>query len=171
MTVQIKGQDSPATVNVAHEAFEQFMTPDYFVHAVRLQGGECKIVRVMPGNGTTSLESGYSMTSRCIEKVFLYLNRETHCPEDDPDADPIDTIVRRWHKARPKLSARRQASQYKHRREHTKVDPRLDHGPTRPMNPPGDAAWAAPMHERPWERKKKRRKFVVDQDGQTIGLV
>src|SRR5512144_2113351 len=71
----------------------------YAGHACRLQGAEAPVVLVVPGNGTTSLESAYSALSRGQEEIHVFADTTTHGP------DPLTRLAARWHAPDPKRTA------------------------------------------------------------------
>lgn len=71
----------------------------YAGHASRTQGSEAPIVLVVPGNGTTSLESGYSSLSRGKEEIHVFADTTTHGPE------PAEHLAKRWQRPDPKRTA------------------------------------------------------------------
>jgi hypothetical protein len=71
----------------------------YAGHACRLQGAEAPVVLVVPGDGTTSLESAYSSLSRGQEEIHVFADTTTHGP------DPLAHLAERWAHPEPKRSA------------------------------------------------------------------
>jgi hypothetical protein len=71
----------------------------YAGHACRLQGAEAPVVLVVPGNGTTSLESAYSSLSRGQEEIHVFADTTTHGP------DPLAHLAKRWAHPEPKRTA------------------------------------------------------------------
>jgi conjugative relaxase-like TrwC/TraI family protein len=71
----------------------------YAGHACRLQGAEAPVVLVVPGNGSTSLESAYSSLSRGQEEIHVFADTTTHGP------DPLAHLAERWAHPEPKRTA------------------------------------------------------------------
>jgi hypothetical protein len=77
----------------------------YAGHALRLQGGQATVVLVLPGGWQTSRQSAYSMLTRCVEEVHLFVDRQTQCAGSYVGWDPIDALADRWTTDAKKLAA------------------------------------------------------------------
>ncbi len=51
---------------------------------VRLQGGQAAIVLVLPGGWQTSRQSAYSMLTRCVDEVHVFLDTQTQSSSSTP---------------------------------------------------------------------------------------
>jgi conjugative relaxase-like TrwC/TraI family protein len=77
----------------------------YAGHALKLQGGQAAVVLVLPGSWQTSRQSAYSMLTRCIHEVHVFLDTQTQCSGPYNHRNPIQALADRWiHDAR-KLTA------------------------------------------------------------------
>src|SRR6266536_2706054 len=64
----------------------------YAGHALKLQGGQAEVVLVLPG----SWQSAYSMATRCVQKLHVYLDTQTQQTGAYRDADPVRALGERW---------------------------------------------------------------------------
>ncbi len=94
----------------------------YAGHALKLQGGQAPVVLVLAGGWQTSRQSAYSMATRCVEELHVYLDTQTQQTGPYRDADPVQALGERWTHNAPKRAASLQ----------------LDHRPDRD-GPPGRA--------------------------------
>ncbi len=103
----------------------------YSQHAMKMQGGEVRIVQVMPGTShTADAKSAYSQLTRGMNEAHVYLDKEVHGDE------PIKSLAQSWSKRvdkrtalsrvretkeavgyRPRTEAKRQAEEAKARGE------------------------------------------------------
>jgi hypothetical protein len=86
-------------VRVDAHAHKQTLGLNYATHANRTQGAEFPIALVMPGNGQTNANSGYSMVTRSTHETHVYADRETHGP------NPLDALGKAWSERGIKQSA------------------------------------------------------------------
>jgi conjugative relaxase-like TrwC/TraI family protein len=68
----------------------------YASHALKLQGGQAAVVLVLPGGWQTSRQSAYSMATRCVEELHVFLDRETQQTGPYRDTDPVQALGDRW---------------------------------------------------------------------------
>jgi ATP-dependent exoDNAse (exonuclease V) alpha subunit len=83
----------------------------YAGHALKLQGGQAEVVLVLPGGWQTSRQSAYSMATRCIEELHVYLDAESQQTGPYRDTDPIQALEKRWQRDARKLAATAQRDQ------------------------------------------------------------
>jgi hypothetical protein len=83
----------------------------YAGHALKLQGGQAPVVLVLPGGWQTSRQSAYSMVTRCVEELHVYVDRETQQTGPYRDCDLIEALGARWARDARKLAATIQRSQ------------------------------------------------------------
>ena len=77
----------------------------YAGHALKLQGGQAAVVLVLPGGWQTSRQSAYSMATRCVEELHVFVDAETQQSGLYRDSDPIHALGERWMRAAGKLAA------------------------------------------------------------------
>jgi conjugative relaxase-like TrwC/TraI family protein len=77
----------------------------YASHALKLQGGQAAVVLVLPGGWQTSRQSAYSMATRCVEELHVFVDAETQQSGLYRDSDPIHALGERWMRAAGKLAA------------------------------------------------------------------
>jgi len=77
----------------------------YASHALKLQGGQAAVVLVLPGGWQTSRQSAYSMATRCVEELHVFVDAETQQSGLYRDSDPIHALGERWMRAAGKLVA------------------------------------------------------------------
>ncbi len=68
----------------------------YAGHALKLQGGQAEVVLVLPGSWQTSRQSAYSMATRCVQELHVYLDTATQQSGLYRDADPVWALGQRW---------------------------------------------------------------------------
>jgi len=73
----------------------------YAGHALKLQGGQAEVVLVLPG----SWQSAYSMATRCVQKLHVYLDTQTQQTGAYRDADPVRALGQRWTRDATKFAA------------------------------------------------------------------
>ncbi len=74
-------------------------------HALELQGGQAEVVLVLPGGWQTSRQSAYSMATRCVEELHVYLDTQTQQTGPYHDTDPIQALGQRWTRDAAKRAA------------------------------------------------------------------
>jgi AAA domain len=77
----------------------------YADHALRLQGGQAVVILILPGSWQTSRQSAYSMLTRCVEEVHVFLDAQTQRTAPYHGRDPIQALTDRWSDDGKKLSA------------------------------------------------------------------
>jgi conjugative relaxase-like TrwC/TraI family protein len=90
----------PAALEVA-----QPLRLGYAGHALKLQGGQAAVVLVLPGGWQTSRQSAYSMTTRCVEELHVFVDAETQQSGPYRDSDPAQALGARWSRDAGKLAA------------------------------------------------------------------
>jgi conjugative relaxase-like TrwC/TraI family protein len=90
--------DDGHTVTVQPAAHEdaQPLRLGYAGHALKLQGGQAPVVLVLPGGWQTSRQSAYSMATRCVEELHVYLDTQTQQSGPYRDTDPVQALGARW---------------------------------------------------------------------------
>ena len=68
----------------------------YASHALKLQGGQARVVLVLPGGWQSSRQSAYSMATRCVEELHVFVDRETQQSGPYRDTDPVQALGERW---------------------------------------------------------------------------
>lgn len=104
--VVVDGDDG-RTVALAPAALEeaQPLRLGYAGHALKLQGGQAAVVLVLPGGWQTSRQSAYSMATRCVEELHVFVDAETQQTGLYHDTDPIQALGERWTRDAGKLAA------------------------------------------------------------------
>jgi hypothetical protein len=99
--------DDGRTVALAPAALEeaQPLRLGYAGHALKLQGGQAAVVLVLPGGWQTSRQSAYSMATRCVEELHVFVDAETQQTGLYHDTDPIQALGERWTRDAGKLAA------------------------------------------------------------------
>jgi ATP-dependent exoDNAse (exonuclease V) alpha subunit len=77
----------------------------YASHALKLQGGQAAVVLVLPGCWQTSRQSAYSMATRCVEELHVFVDTETQQTGPYRDTDPLQALGERWTRNVGKLAA------------------------------------------------------------------
>jgi conjugative relaxase-like TrwC/TraI family protein len=77
----------------------------YAGHALRLQGGQAEVVLVLPGSWQTSRQSAYSMVTRCVEELHVFVDRDSQCTGEYAQHDPLAVLAQRWTRDARKLAA------------------------------------------------------------------
>ena len=90
--------DDGRTVTVTPAVHEdaQPLRLGYAGHALKLQGGQAAVVLVLPGGWQTSRQSAYSMATRCVEELHIYLDAATQETGFYRDTDPVEALGERW---------------------------------------------------------------------------
>jgi len=63
-------------VELTRREWAQPLRLGYAGHALRLQGGQAQVVLVLPGSWQTSRQSAYSMATRCIEELHVFVDHD-----------------------------------------------------------------------------------------------
>jgi ATP-dependent exoDNAse (exonuclease V) alpha subunit len=77
----------------------------YAGHALRLQGGQADVVLMLPGSWQTSRQSAYSMATRCVEELHIFVDRDSQCTGEYALHEPLAALAKRWTRDARKLSA------------------------------------------------------------------
>jgi conjugative relaxase-like TrwC/TraI family protein len=77
----------------------------YAGHVLKLQGGQAAVVLLPPGSWQTCRQSAYSMATRCVEELHLFVDHQTQCTGPYLDWDPIDALADRWTRDAKKVAA------------------------------------------------------------------
>ncbi len=103
----IVGCDDRRTVCLRPAVHEQAqpLRLGYAGHALKLQGGQAEVVLVLPGSWQTSRQSAYSMATRCVEELHVYLDASTQQAGAYRDADPVGALGQRWTRDATKRAA------------------------------------------------------------------
>ena len=96
--VVVVGCDDGRTITLQPHALEdaQPLRLGYAGHALKLQGGQAPVVLVLPGGWQTSRQSAYSMATRCVEELHVFVDAETQQSGAYRDTDPIRALGARW---------------------------------------------------------------------------
>ncbi len=97
--------DRTVTLRPAMLEATQPLRLSYAGHALKLQGSQAAVVLVLPGGWQTSRQSGYSMLTRCVEQVHLFVDRQTQCAGPYAGWDLVDALADRWTHDAKKLTA------------------------------------------------------------------
>jgi conjugative relaxase-like TrwC/TraI family protein len=68
----------------------------YAGHALRLQGGQAPVVLVLPGSWQTSRQSAYSMATRCVKELHVFVDRDSQCTGEYAQDEPLVALAKRW---------------------------------------------------------------------------
>jgi len=90
--------DDGRTVTVQPAVHEdaQPLRLGYAGHALKLQGGQAAVVLVLPGGWQTSRQSAYSMATRCVEELHVFVDAQTQQAGAYRDRDPLQVLGERW---------------------------------------------------------------------------
>jgi conjugative relaxase-like TrwC/TraI family protein len=77
----------------------------YAGHALRLQGGQAEVVLVLPGSWQTSRQSAYSMATRCVEELHVFVDRDSQCTGEYALHEPLAALAQRWTRDARKIAA------------------------------------------------------------------
>jgi ATP-dependent exoDNAse (exonuclease V) alpha subunit len=105
--VVVVGCDDGRTITLQPDALEeaQPLRLGYAGHALKLQGGQAPVVLVLPGGWQTSRQSAYSMATRCVEELHVFVDAETQQRGAYRNTDPIRALGARWSRDARKLAA------------------------------------------------------------------
>src|SRR6266511_797895 len=139
----------------------------YASHALKLQGGQAAVVLVLPGSWQTSRQSAYSMLTRCIHQVRVFLDTQTQCTGPYHDLHPVQALADRWTTDARKLTASSYLDPAEHeRRDQPAASAHLFgttsdvEAPRHPIPPPG----VQPIPLRPAARPLSGVPFAYDLD-------
>jgi hypothetical protein len=93
------------TVRPAAHEDAQPLRLGYASHALKLQGGQAAVVLMLPGGWQTSRQSAYSMATRCVEELHVFVDAETQQAGPSRDRDPVQVLGDRWMRDAGKLPA------------------------------------------------------------------
>jgi ATP-dependent exoDNAse (exonuclease V) alpha subunit len=96
------------TVQPAGHEDAQPLRLGYASHALKLQGGQAQVVLVLPGGWQTSRQSAYSMATRCVEELHVFVDAQTQQAGPFRDRDPVEALGKRWTRDASKHAAARQ---------------------------------------------------------------
>jgi conjugative relaxase-like TrwC/TraI family protein len=77
----------------------------YAGHALRLQGGQAQVVLMLPGSWQTCRQTAYSMATRCVEELHVFVDRDSQCSGEYALHEPLAALAKRWMRDARKLSA------------------------------------------------------------------
>jgi hypothetical protein len=83
-------------VELARREWAQPLRLGYAGHALRLQGGQAQVVLVLPGSWQTSRQSAYSMATRCVEELHVFVDRDSQCTGEYAQHEPVAALAQRW---------------------------------------------------------------------------
>jgi hypothetical protein len=67
------------------------------------------VVLVLPGGWQTSRQSAYSMATRCVEELHVFVDAQTQQAGPYHDADPVQALGERWTRDASKHAASQHA--------------------------------------------------------------
>ncbi len=92
-------------VDLAGREWAQPLRLGYAGHALRLQGGQAQVVLVLPGSWQTSRQSAYSMATRYVEELHVFVDRDSQCTGEYAQQEPLAALAQRWTRDAHKLAA------------------------------------------------------------------
>jgi conjugative relaxase-like TrwC/TraI family protein len=92
-------------VDLAGRKWAQPLRLGYAGHALRLQGGQAEVVLMLPGSWQTSRQSAYSMATRCVQELHVFVDRDSQCSGEYALHEPLAALAKRWTRDARKLSA------------------------------------------------------------------
>jgi hypothetical protein len=95
----------PITLQPAALEEAQPLRLGYASHALKLQGGQAQVVLVLPGSWQTSRQSAYSMATRSVEELHVFVDAETQQTGPYRHTDPVLALGERWKRDARKLAA------------------------------------------------------------------
>jgi conjugative relaxase-like TrwC/TraI family protein len=107
--------DDGRTIALAPAALEeaQPLRLGYAGHALKLQGGQAAVVLVLPGGWQTSRQSAYSMATRCVDELHVFVDAETQQTGPYRDISPVQALGERWKRDARKLAATSQHTDWR----------------------------------------------------------
>jgi hypothetical protein len=99
--------DNGRTVTIQPAVHEdaQPLRLGYASHALNLQGCQAAVVLVLPGGRQTSSQSAYSMATRCVDELHVFVDAQTQQTGPYRDGDPVQVLSERWAKDARKRAA------------------------------------------------------------------
>src|SRR6266545_602558 len=88
--------DRQVPVELEGREWAQPLRLGYAGHALRLQGGQAEVVLVLPGGWQTSRQSAYSMATRCMEELHVFVDRDSQCTGEYAQHEPLAALGQRW---------------------------------------------------------------------------
>ncbi len=101
-------------VELAGRAWAQPLRLGYAGHALRLQGGQAPVVLVLPGSWQTSRQSAYSMATRCVEELHVFVDRDSQCTGEHAQHEPLAALAQRWTRDARKHAATERLADLEH---------------------------------------------------------
>jgi conjugative relaxase-like TrwC/TraI family protein len=95
----------PITLQPAALEEAQPLRLGYASHALKLQGGQAPVVLMLPGGWQTSRQSAYSMATRSVEELRVFVDAETQQTGPYRHTDPVLALGERWKRDARKLAA------------------------------------------------------------------
>jgi conjugative relaxase-like TrwC/TraI family protein len=145
--------DQTVTLQPARLEDAQPLRLGYAGHVLKLQGGQAAVALLLPGSWQTSRQSAYSMATRCVEQLHVFIDRQTQCTGPYLDWDPIRALADRWTRNAKKLAATTQLELHAEPRDVHGSDPSAPrHGlldPFEPASEPGVRCTATNRDRRP----------------------
>jgi hypothetical protein len=92
-------------VELEGQEWAQSLRLGYAGHALRLQGGQAEVLLMLPGSWQTCRQSAYSMATRCVEELHVFVDRESQCIGEYALHEPLVALGKRWMRDARKLSA------------------------------------------------------------------
>jgi conjugative relaxase-like TrwC/TraI family protein len=94
----------------------------YAGHALRLQGGQAAVVLMLPGSWQTSRQSAYSMATRCVEELHVFVDRDSQCTGQYALHEPLAALGQRWTRDARKQAASEQLADLERDQEPAPVE-------------------------------------------------
>jgi len=139
-------------VELAEREWAQPLRLDYAGHALRLQGGQAQVVLVLPGSWQTSRQSAYSMATRCVEELHVFVDRDSQCSGEHTQHEPLAALAQRWTCDARKHPASERLVGGEDDQEHTAVS-----DAARQADAPMERGW-----EPPWTAESPERAGLED---------
>jgi conjugative relaxase-like TrwC/TraI family protein len=95
VVVRVDGGRTVTVQPAVHEE-AQPLRLGYAGHALKLQGGQGPVVLVLPGGWQTSRQSAYSMATRCVEELHVFVDAATQQSGPYRNTDPVQALGERW---------------------------------------------------------------------------
>jgi hypothetical protein len=135
------------SVELAGREWAQPLRLGYAGHALRLQGGQAQVVLVLPGSWQTSRQSAYSMATRCVEELHIFVDRDSQCTGEYAQHEPLAALAQRWTRDTRKHAATERLAYLEHNEEHAAVA-----DAPRPADPLPHSGWEVQRTAQPYER-------------------
>jgi hypothetical protein len=104
----------------------------YAGHALRLQGGQAEVVLVLPGSWQTSRQSAYSMATRCVEQLHVFVDRDSQCIGEYAQHEPLAALAQRWTRDARKHAATERLADLEREKEPTPLGDAVRRADTTP---------------------------------------